>query len=86
MGGGGAVILGAMKFPFFFLNLAKIQIFIPKSAYGGGKSAGLGIIRKNSFFFTASLSLSVNPGNSSSWWSKMVSIYNHSLRLHLQSS
>ena len=26
----------AMKFTFLFLNLAKIYIFIPKSAYGGG--------------------------------------------------
>ena len=25
----------AMKFTFLFLNLAKIHIFIPKSAYGG---------------------------------------------------
>ena len=26
----------ALKFTFLFLKLAKIQIFIPKSAYGGG--------------------------------------------------
>ena len=26
----------ALKFTILFLNLAKIQIFIPKSAYGGG--------------------------------------------------
>ena len=33
----------AMKFTFLFLNLAKIHICIPKSAYvGGGRSAGLG--------------------------------------------
>ena len=37
----------AMRFTFLFLNLAKIHIFIPKSAYGG--STGLGNIKKNSF-------------------------------------
>ena len=42
----------ALKFTFLFLNLAKIQIFIPKSAYGGGGgSAGLGIIPKKKQFF-----------------------------------
>ena len=35
-------------------NLEKIHIFIPKSAYGGGGFAGLGIIPKN--IFSASLS------------------------------
>ena len=40
----------AMKFTFIFLNLAKIQIFIPKSAYGGGGGEVLGIIPKKSFF------------------------------------
>ena len=30
----------AMKFTFLFLNLAKIQIFIPKSAHGGGGGEG----------------------------------------------
>ena len=47
----------AMKFTSLFLNLAKIHIFIPKSAYGGeGGSAGLGIIPKKNSFFSASLS------------------------------
>ena len=45
-----------MKFTFLFLNLGKIQIFIPKSACGGGESAGLGIIPKKQFF-SASLSM-----------------------------
>ena len=45
----------ALKFTFLFLNLAKIQIFIPKSAYGGRGSAGSGIIPKKNSFFTASL-------------------------------
>ena len=40
----------AMKFTFLFLNLAKIHISIPKSAYGGG-STGLGIISKKKQFF-----------------------------------
>ena len=44
----------AINFTFLFLNLAKIQIFIPKSAYGGAGSTGLGIIPKK-HFFTASL-------------------------------
>ena len=48
----------ALKFTFLFLNLAKIQIFIPKSAYGGG-FAGLGIIPKKKNF-TASLSIELN--------------------------
>ena len=38
-----------MKFTFLFLNLAKIHIFIPKSAHGG--SAGLGFIPKKQFFY-----------------------------------
>ena len=37
-------------FSFLFLNLGKIQIFIPKSTEGGGGSAGLGIIPKKQFF------------------------------------
>ena len=46
----------AIKFTFLFLNLAKIQIFIPKSAYGGGGgSTGLGIIPRKKHFFTAFL-------------------------------
>ena len=48
-----AIVL-AMKFTFLFLNLAKIHIFIPKSAYGG-RSTGLGIIPKKKQFFSASL-------------------------------
>ena len=44
-----------MKVTFLFLNLAKIHIFIPKSAYGGGGSAGLGIIPKKDSFFSAFL-------------------------------
>ena len=44
----------AIKFITLFLNLAKIQIFIPKSAHGG--STGLGIIPKKKQFFSASLS------------------------------
>ena len=43
-----------LKFTFLFLNLAKIQIFIPKSAYGGGGTAGSGIIPKNKFFLLIS--------------------------------
>ena len=39
-----------MMFTFLFLNLAKIPIFIPKSALGRG-SAGLGIIPKKTVFF-----------------------------------
>ena len=39
----------AMKFTFSFLNLGKIQIFIPKSTKGGG-SAGLGSIPKKTVF------------------------------------
>ena len=45
----------AMKFTFLFLNLGKIQIFVPKSAEGGG-SAGLGIIPKKQFFLVLPLS------------------------------
>ena len=45
-----------MKFTFLFLNLAKIQIFIPKCAYWeGGGSTGLEIIPKKTGFFSASL-------------------------------
>ena len=40
----------AMKFTFSFLNLGKIQIFIPKSKEGGG-STGLGMIPKKKQFF-----------------------------------
>jgi hypothetical protein len=45
-----------MKFSLLYLNLAKILIFIPKSAYGGeGRgSIGLGNIPKK-HFLTASL-------------------------------
>ena len=41
----------AIKLTTLFLNLAKIQIFIPKSAYGGGGPPGLGIIPKKKHFF-----------------------------------
>ena len=44
----------AIKSKILFLNLAKIQIFIPKSAYGGGGTAGSGIIPKNKFFLLIS--------------------------------
>ena len=50
----------AIKFTFLSLNLAKIQIFIPKRSYGGGGSTGLGIIPKKKSFFTASLSIELN--------------------------
>ena len=43
----------AIKFTFLFLNLAKIQILFPKSAYGGF----IGIIPKKQFF-SASVRLS----------------------------
>ena len=43
-----------MKFTFLFLNLGKIQIFIPKSTEEGG-SAGLGIVPKKTVSFSASL-------------------------------
>ena len=46
----------AINLAFLFLDLAKIQISIPKSAYGGG-STGFGIISKKNSFFTASLML-----------------------------
>ena len=39
----------ALKFTFLFLNVAKIHIFIPKSAHGGG-ATGLGIIPKKRLF------------------------------------
>ena len=39
----------AIKFTILFLNLAKIQIFIPKSAYEG--SSGLRIITKKTDYF-----------------------------------
>ena len=50
----------AIKFTFLFLNLVKIHIFIPKSAYGGGGwggggSTSLGNIPKKNIFLTASL-------------------------------
>ena len=40
----------ALKFTFLSLNLAKIQIFIPKCTEGGG-STGSGNIPKNCQFF-----------------------------------
>ena len=49
-----AIVL-TIKFTFLFLNLCKIQIFIPKSTEGEGGSAGLGIIPKKSVFLSASL-------------------------------
>ena len=57
----------AMKFTFLFLNLGKIQIFIPKSTEGGGGPAGSGIIPKKELF---SLSASLNTmGYIDSFWS-----------------
>ena len=47
----------ALKFTFFFLNLAKIQISIPKSVFGWGESAGLGIVPKKHFFTTSLIGL-----------------------------
>ena len=40
----------AIKFTFLFLNLAKIQIFIPKNAFGGVGLTVQELLLKNSFF------------------------------------
>ena len=53
-----------IKFTFLFLTVDKIHIFIPKSAYGGGVAAGLGIIPKKQFF-SASLILALNVNSGS---------------------
>ena len=45
----------AMKLTFLFLNLGKIQIFIPKSTEGGEGGAGLGIIPKKTDFLVLPL-------------------------------
>ena len=52
-----------MEFTFLFLNLDKIQIFIPKSTKGEVGSADLGIIPKKTFFFFND-SLTIIPGQS----------------------
>ena len=43
-----------MKFTFLFLNSAKIQIFIPKSAYGGGVGWGGHRFRRKTVFLVLS--------------------------------
>ena len=54
----------AKRFTFLFLNLAKIHIFIPKSAYGGGGggSANLGVIPKKQFFLVLFYALHISDG------------------------
>ena len=63
----GGLCFFAMKFKFSFLNLAKIQIFIPKSAFEGGGGAGLRIIPKKKQFFSASLTESSENTHLKKW-------------------
>ena len=42
----------SMKFTFLFLNLAKIQIFFPKSVNGGGGPPVKELILKKDNFFS----------------------------------